>query len=477
VEDWFDKERKQRTTRGASWTDSGTGLLSSFRVPLDQNSRQYNHGFRIVAENRIPAGAASAPAKPGATPSTAPAASGATATKPPTFFGIGVTATNPPAPAGKGTPVPKPPLLPAPTQPWQAPLRAAGAESKSFGKLPDGTWVVDLDYATIRDLKTLSGVPISRLRASYTEVADLSPLRGMALKELWLSDTKVTDLTPLKGLPIEVLSLKGTLVTDLSPLRGMPLALLKLHDCPDLIDLAPLAEMKALTDLTLPPNAKDIEFLRKFPKLERLSFKVDRQNGDRAKQTAAEFWKKYDSEGWVRALRAAGIDAKKLEEKEDGTWHVFLEGSTIADIAILRGAPISVLELGNLAVSDLEPLRGMPLRFLRIFNTKVTDLSPLQGMPIDYLHMSGTKVTDLSALRGMPLASIRLHGCSELTDISPLANCEKLTNLTLPPNVKNIEFLRALPTLERISFTEQTEGWTPDKTAAEFWREYDAKKQ
>ncbi|MEO8351025.1 MAG: hypothetical protein ABI680_04800 [Chthoniobacteraceae bacterium] len=266
-------------------------------------------------------------------------------------------------------------------------------------------------------------------------------------------------------------------MTDLSVLRGMPLTELKLHDCPDLTDLAPLAEMKSLKDLTLPPNAKDIDFLRTLPKLARISFKADRQSDDRPKQTAAEFWKEYDTQGWVRALRAAGIDTSKVRQWDDGTWDVRLEGSAISDLTILSGAPINQLWLGGTAITNLQPLRGMALKYLRIFNTKVTDLSPLKGIPLHSLHMSGTKVTDLSPLRGMPLRNLKLHECPNLIDLSPLADCKGLKSLTLPPNAKNIEFLRTLPNLERLSFKEERKGWMPDKTAAEFWREYDAKKR
>ena len=41
---------------------------------------------------------------------------------------------------------------------------------------------------------------------------------------------------------------------------------------PNLTDLSPLADAKELMAVTLPPNAKNFEFLRSFPKLERISF-------------------------------------------------------------------------------------------------------------------------------------------------------------------------------------------------------------
>lgn len=49
--------------------------------------------------------------------------------------------------------------------------------------------------------------------------------------------------------------------------------------------------------------------------------------------------------------------------------------------------------------------------------------------------------------------------------------------LTLPAQVKHFEFLRTLPKLERLSFTEGLKTLVADKTAVEFWEEYDAKKK
>jgi hypothetical protein len=76
----------------------------------------------------------------------------------------------------------------------------------------------------------------------------------------------------------------------------------------------------------------------------------------------------------------------------------------------------------------------------------------------------------------MPLTDLRLHGCKQITDFMPLADCKNLQKLTLPPNAKDIEFLRAFAKLERIGFNDAPyNGTLPAQTAAEFWQEYDAK--
>jgi hypothetical protein len=379
--------------------------------------------------------------------------------------------------------------------PWIERLHNAGVRPKAIKRLEDGTWDVNLDQSIITDLAVLREAPISRLSLGDTTVADLNPLRGMPLKRLTIYRTKVTDLSPLNGLRLDSLNLSGTKVKDLSVLRNMPLSSLRLHDCTELTDLSPLTNCKELTRLTVPLNAKNIELLRASSKLERLSFTADPKIGYQPAQTPAEFWREYDLP-WAKALRESGIAITALQKLPDGTWDVNLNRSGISDLAILKGAPISKLWLSYTPVSDLTPLRGMPLTRLTLVKTKVTDLNPLrnmrleelilndtrvtdlgplQGMPLRMLHLSQTKVADLTAIRGMPLTSVRLFDCPGLTDLSPLAGATQLRFLTLPASAKNIEFLRQLPKLKRLSFREK--NLSPAQTTAEFWQEYDAARE
>jgi hypothetical protein len=162
----------------------------------------------------------------------------------------------------------------------------------------------------------------------------------------------------------------------------------------------------------------------------------------------------------------------------DGTWDLNLDNSTISDLTLLRGVPISVFSINTTAIKDLTPLRGSPIKKLNLSNTPVTDLSPLEGMPLEQLLLRNTLVTDVSVLRGMPLTGLYLVACRALTDLSPLAECKTLTSLTLPPGAKDIGFLRNFPKLQRLSFKEIPQIHTqPTQTAAEFWAEYDAGKK
>jgi Leucine-rich repeat (LRR) protein len=294
--------------------------------------------------------------------------------------------------------------------------------------------------------------------------------------ELYLSRQPFSDLSILKDVPFSILRLRHTTVADLTPLRGMPLTSLALDGCDQIRDVSPLASIASLKILSLPSRATNIETLLVLTNLDRLGYDWNNLSG-KPDQKAATFWKEFDKD-WIHALSRSGFAFETPQKLADDTWQVGLGKSKISDLTFLHGAPISDLRIQETAVTDLTPLRGMPLKRLFIYSTKVADLSPLQGMPLVDLSASGTQVTNLSALAGMPLTSLRLHDCSALTDVSPLAACKELNNVTLPRNATNIECLRTLPKLERLSFkADPNNGYGPDMTAAEFWKEYDAKRK
>ncbi len=345
----------------------------------------------------------------------------------------------------------------------------------SLSKYPNGFYSLDIRSQPVRDLSFLKGAPLSALSLLKTEISDLTPLRGMPLEYLHLGWNPVSDLSPLRGMPLERVFLTDTNVSDLSPLAGLPLTDLYIDGCVKVTDVAPLAEISTLENLVFPPQVKNIETLRKLPKLRRLGLKGVGMQPVLPDTTAAEFWREFDAHGWIRRLRDTGVKVKAWEPLKDGTWKVDLSDSAIQDLTSLQGAPISDLNLIGTAVTDLAPLRGMPIAALRLPKT-IADLSPLAGMPLEYLQAEWTRVTDLTPLRGMPLTDLRLYSSTELTDLSPLAGVKQLRYLGLPPNAKNLDILRNHPSLKRIGFSFLGSG-EPNKTAAEFWREYDAKRK
>ena len=360
------------------------------------------------------------------------------------------------------------------------PALRKGGLAFSLSKLSTGTYSVSANNQPISDLSMLKGAPISDLWVGECNVTDLAPIHDLPLRVLGLySNPELEDLSPLRGMPLEELSIEYTKVSDLSPLSGLPLKKLYLHGCENLTDLSPLAEIPTLEKLTIPIRARNIEVLRQLPNLKWLDFQLDSKNADFPASTPEEFWKDFAANyAWLTRLQDAGFKIKKQNRLDDGTWELDLENAPISDLKILSGAPISKLWLSSTPVSDLTPLRGMPLTMLGLYDTKVTDLAPLEGMRLILLNLVSTKVTDLSVLRGMPLVSLKLNNCTELSDLSPLVDSTTLTELTLPPNAKDVTFLRDFSQLERLSYTEDAKNsYRPDKTAAEFWKEFDATKK
>ena len=177
---------------------------------------------------------------------------------------------------------------------WIRALHQMGIKPRHLVQHGNGTWDLNLDETAIKDLTVLTGAKLRHLWLGSTSVADLSPLKGMPLKLLHLYRSKVTDLSPLKGMGLENLNLVATGVSDLSALRGMPLTSLRLHHCDRLTDLSALRDIKTLTLLTVPRQAKDFDFLRSYAGIERLSYNEDPAKGYQPSKTAAEFWTRAD---------------------------------------------------------------------------------------------------------------------------------------------------------------------------------------
>jgi serine/threonine protein kinase/Leucine-rich repeat (LRR) protein len=363
------------------------------------------------------------------------------------------------------------------------PLRELAASPdiviKRLRQLPDGMWHLDLDGAAIRDLSVLKGAPLAELFVHSTQVDDLTPLKGMKLRGLHLFNTRVVDLRPLAGMPLAYLNLVYTAVSDISPLAGMPLTELKLNGCGKLTDVSPLKQCPSLQSLTLPDGAHDFEFLRKLPKLDRLSFREDENNGWRPTQAANEFWSDWDDHG--RALsswRRAGLDYS-WERAPDGFWKVTMLNVPVADLEPIRRLNhprLRHLRIIGGKVSDLSPLRGMNFHSLVLARNPITDISPIRGMEsLQELSLDGCNVKDVAPIKGLPIKKLLLNDCAELSDVGPLEQVPSLEKVTVPRQAKNVERLRRLPNLKLLAYNiASVAPWDPETTAQEFWLEHDA---
>ena len=365
-------------------------------------------------------------------------------------------------------------------------------------RLPNGTFRVGLSNLKLGDLSVFRGLPISDLNLSSTSLSDLTDLSGLPLRSLNISSTQVTDLTPLEGMRLESLLCNGCFITALTPLHGMPLRTLSINDTPvsdlsvlagmplqdlraraliikslaplrglplhhiDLtkvqgdMDMAALADCPELEDIVISRYAGNVEALRVLPKLARLRVEGYQENLLPVKEFWAEFRPAMEAAGNIPLiLKKAGLIHERpvfIYWQSDGSLEVGLGDSGVEDLGILRGLPISTLF---------------------IYSTKVHDLTPLRDFPLKHLYAAGTLVKNIEPLRRLPLIDINLSG-SPVASVAPLQDCPTLETILLPRGAKDIESLRKLPKLRLLSYGSNQQTNLPDKTAEQFWKEYDA---
>lgn len=214
------------------------------------------------------------------------------------------------------------------------------------------------------------------------------------------------------------------------------------------IDVAPLAELQALSSLDLESTQiKDLSNLSRLLSLKRL----------RLRETN------------ILSLQSI-LPLRDLE-------YLDLKETAISDFSQLGAfTKLDRLTLWNTKIASLEPIRPLTaLRSLDIEGTLVRDLDPLSGLTnIALLYVSGTAVTDLQPLAGLkrlfvfsmagtavsdlsPLAALtRLHKLdasnSKVTDLRPLASLGSLEELNLAgTRIKNVEPLKGLVNLTTLN--------------------------
>ncbi len=92
-------------------------------------------------------------------------------------------------------------------------------------------------------------------------------------------------------------------------------------------------------------------------------------------------------------------------------------------------------------------------------------------MPLTTLDLHGCgQITDLSPLKGMQLTMLYLIGCGQVHDVTPLKGMS-LTEVHLTPQniTKGMNLFRQMKSLKTIGI-----GVDGNSTVAEFWKKYDA---
>ena len=194
-------------------------------------------------------------------------------------------------------------------------------------------------------------------------------------------------------------------------------------------------------------------------------------------------------DSWRTLVQKIGLNA--TVRREGSGLSLVVNQPEFNDLTPFRGAPFSRVQVADTQLADLEPLRLMPLQSLDLSNTRVAELSPLRGlallrldlsrtramnfsvlrgMPLTTLNLSHTRIADLTVLRAMPLRHLQLEGCTNIVDLTPLAECRQLEGLILPVGTRNLEPVRALPKLKHIGYTMAEGGWERVPTAENFWK-------
>ena len=347
-------------------------------------------------------------------------------------------------------------------QTWRAALDRAGIRD-AIEQDEDGMLRLTIANYALDSLAPLRGMPLRQLNIHGTKVSDLGPLAGMPLERFWMSSTQVRDLAPLAGMPLVTLEIAGTQVSNLGPLKGAPLRSL-IADGTAVADLSPLAGMPLQILLLRATKVTDLGPLRGM-KLSVLAL---------------------DSAPVANLTPLHGLPLTDLR----------LGATPVKDLAPLAGVPLTQLNLSKVKIRDLSPLRGMKLEQLDLTETQVSDLAPLRGLPLKRVWLTGAKIDDLGFVKGMPLEELILDKSTvsdigalrdhptlrilalngtRVRDLTPLANCRALEALAIPVGCKDIEFLRRLPALQRLGTSWNSGAGVPQK-AADFWKEYDARK-
>jgi Leucine-rich repeat (LRR) protein len=182
------------------------------------------------------------------------------------------------------------------------------AQGNDPDKLPrfafsmDGKLVIKLQPPAVgkcTDISGLRGVAVNEFY-SDRQISDIAPLAGAPLEYLFVSSPSISDLSPLRGAPLKTLHIPGTAVSDLSPLRGAPLERLWITRT-RVTDMSVLLNFPLLKEVLLPSGANNIEVLKKHANLSRISFNGGGPGGTIPAQTAAEFWKEFDTKKTAEA--------------------------------------------------------------------------------------------------------------------------------------------------------------------------------
>ena len=345
-------------------------------------------------------------------------------------------------------------------------ISAAGApRPPALGaEVNDSETIVDIPDAALRKafeeaLGKGSGEPITRgemEKPTVIAVNGVVRLDGIEyavnLNQLYVQDGAVSDLAPLADLTaLTVLSLNRNEIADVSALGALEsLTVLSLNRN-EIADVSALRALESLTTLYLWGNAiSDVSALRALESLTRLNLR-NNAISDVSALRALESLTWLDLEGNEIA------DVSALGALESLTW-LNLGDNEIADMSALGTLEsLTWLNLGGNKIADVSALRALEsLTWLGLWENAISDVSALRALEsLTWLGLSGNEIADVSALRALEsLTWLGLSG-NEIADVSALGTLESLTTLYLSGNeIADVSALRALESLAKLYLSD-----------------------
>ena len=379
-----------------------------------------------------------------------------------------------------------------------------------------------LQHSVVGELKPLAGLPLEILDCTGIPATDFSVLSGMPLKTLNLQITRVAELSFLRKMPLEFLNLNGCLLARgfqvLEELNSLETLIL-----PEMIWNLSKEEIEAISALRQHPRLRQIQMgVRMNREQTTGSAEEFWKNWDAEAEPVLALRRagvkfsvvSLNDDGLALTINDPAFTDLSIFHKARFS-RLYLDGTNVRDLSPLAGQPLKIISLKRTPVTDLSPLadfaleelvikemevtdisflrRGplcnsverlfldqlavtdfspvaacKALRILSLYKSSVADLEPLRGLHLRELYLASTQVEDFSVLAGMPLERLFID-LTPATDLTPLLTLTSLKDVILPEHAKNIEELRNLPNLQRISFQYDAGTGGPSMTAAQFW--------
>lgn len=316
-------------------------------------------------------------------------------------------------------------------------------------------WIT-LERLPLTDVSALEYLPgLFELEIIDTPVIKI-PLLSESLELLTLKNTNVTDISEIPG-SIRVLKAWGNQIKDFTPLSSLPnLTTLYITDV-DLSGQSSPLSLQKLEVLSLRNcNLPNISFLGNCTKLDALALENNELENIDGINSFSSLNTLILSNN--RLQRIDGVESIPYLEWLDVSENPELDLKPLADIHSLKRLDLSGIDLKDI---QLDKLLNLPvLEALLLNDCGLNDIKFMKKFQsVHGLHVSNNHISDISEIANMN-ASRKINevvldlSYNPITDLTPLANCEKISNLNLSGiDLKNAKGLESLGNIYILNLT------------------------